>query len=129
MFHQVKVEPNDRDYLRFLWWQDDNIFSKPQIFRMCVNLFGAKSSPSCANSALHQTAKDNCGQYDDKICNTVLHNFYVYYFLCSVDIEINAINTIQSLSSLCATGNFLLTKWLSNSQQVLQPSLMRKDVH
>ena len=50
MFHQSRVDKKDHDYLRFLW-NDDN-------YRMKVHLFGATSSPGCANYGLKQIAKD-----------------------------------------------------------------------
>jgi hypothetical protein len=51
MFHQVKVQPEDCDALRFLLWNDD--CQKPlEEYKMLVHIFGAKSSPCCANKAL-----------------------------------------------------------------------------
>ena len=44
MFHQFRLDEKDRNYLRFLWMKDD--------FRMKVRLFGATSSPGCANCGL-----------------------------------------------------------------------------
>ena len=58
MFHQVYVSPDHRNLLRFLWWSDGNIDSKPTEFRMTVHLFGATLSPGCANFALKRTADD-----------------------------------------------------------------------
>ena len=52
MFHQVCVSPEDRSALRFLWWPDGNLDLKPEELMMSVHLFGAVSSPSCANFAL-----------------------------------------------------------------------------
>ena len=52
MFHHVKVGSSHRDYLRFLWWDDENFESDPVENRMTVHLFGATSSPGCANFAL-----------------------------------------------------------------------------
>ena len=63
MFHQVKVSPVDRDAFRFVWLANDDINSQPKDYRMNVHLFGATSSPSCANFALSQTAFDNQGRW------------------------------------------------------------------
>ena len=49
MFYQVKVPFRDRDFLRFLWWPKGDLSESPKEFRMTVHLFGATSSPSCAN--------------------------------------------------------------------------------
>lgn len=64
MFHQVKIPPKDRDTLRFLWWSDGNYDDDPQAYRMTSHLFGAVSSPSCANYALQQTARDHSAMFD-----------------------------------------------------------------
>lgn len=52
MFHQFKVNKEDRNYLRFLWFQDGKYGNDIIEYRMCVHLFGAASSPGCANFGL-----------------------------------------------------------------------------
>ncbi|XP_039882945.1 uncharacterized protein LOC120730589 [Simochromis diagramma] len=49
MFHRFHVNPEDRDFLRFLWWKDGNTDTEPKEYRMRVHIFGAASSPGCAN--------------------------------------------------------------------------------
>ena len=66
MFHQFHVIPEHQDFLRFLWWEDGNYESKPVEFRMTVHLFGAGSSPGCANYGLKQTATDYEKDYGSK---------------------------------------------------------------
>ena len=57
MFHQVKVQRSDQDYLRFFWWPDGRFTEPPEVYRMTVHLFGAVSSPTCCMLALQLTAK------------------------------------------------------------------------
>ncbi|KAL7827073.1 hypothetical protein SRHO_G00327910 [Serrasalmus rhombeus] len=64
MFHQVRVHRKHVDFLRFLWWPDGDFEKQPEDYRMKVHLFGAISSPSCANFALQKTAQDNQHNYD-----------------------------------------------------------------
>lgn len=59
IFHQVRVRKSDVNYLRFLWWTQGEISQTPKEYRMLVHIFGAMSSPSCANFALQKTADDN----------------------------------------------------------------------
>jgi len=47
MFHQVRVNEEHRDLLRFLWWENGDITSEPQKKKMIVHSFGATSSPGC----------------------------------------------------------------------------------
>ncbi|KAL7882927.1 hypothetical protein SRHO_G00005850 [Serrasalmus rhombeus] len=77
MFHQVKVADEDADLLRFLWWPAGDISQDLKEYRMTVHLFGATSSPSCANFALRKCAEDNRDRFGALGINTVLHNFYV----------------------------------------------------
>ena len=74
-------------YLRFLWWPDGNLQEDPAEYRMTVHLFGANSSPSCANFALQRTVRDNSKDYSDVTQQTVLKNFYVDDCLTSVETE------------------------------------------
>lgn len=57
MFHQFHVEVADRNYLRFLWCRNGDLASNPQEYHMKVHLFGATSSPGCANYGLKHLAK------------------------------------------------------------------------
>ena len=58
MFYQTRVTPSDTDSLRFLWWPK-SIDRPPEECKMLVHIFGAKSSPCCANKALNRTARDS----------------------------------------------------------------------
>ena len=60
MFHQVNVNPEHRNLLRFLWWENGNLDSEPIEYRMTVHLFGATSSPGCANFALKTLCRTAC---------------------------------------------------------------------
>lgn len=119
MFHQVRVDPDDVDFLRFLWWPNGDITQSPQEYRMTVHLFGAVSSPSCASFALKKTADDNKDKFNAEVVNTIKLNFYVDDCLKSVPTEEQAISLTEDLRTLCAMGGFKLRKWMSNSRTVL----------
>ena len=120
MFHQVRVSPEDRSALRFLLWPDGNMDLKPEEVMMSVHLFGAVSSPSCANFALRKTAADNRDHFSDEAIKTVERNFYVDDCLKSVESEQDAIHLAGELSQLLMKGGFRLTKWLSNSRKTIE---------
>ena len=87
---------------------------------MKSHLFGAVSSPSCANYALQQTARD-FGRYQSaKVSLPIDRNFYVDDALVSSASEEDAIRLALGLKELCAKGGFRLTKFSSNSIAVLQ---------
>ena len=120
MLHQVRVRPSDCDALRFLWWPDGNLDNEPQEYQMRVHLFGGASSPSCANFALKKTTQDNKTEFHLETIKTVECNFYVDDCLKSVSSEELAVNLSSQLRELLARGGFKLTKWLSNSQKVIE---------
>nr|XP_054607751.1 uncharacterized protein LOC129167238 [Nothobranchius furzeri] len=119
MFHQVKVSEKHLDFLRFLWWPLGDTSVSPMEYRMTVHLFGAVSSPSCANYALRQTATDNIECYHKEVTDTVYNNFYVDDCLKSVAMEETAVKLAEDLTELCSKGGFELSKWTSTSRAVL----------
>lgn len=118
MFHQFHVREADQDYLRFLWWKNGDIKSQPQTFRMKVHLFGAVSSPGCANYGLKHLAKENKSLYPLG-SNFVTRNFYVDDGVTSVANTKQAIKLAQEARELCASGGLRLHKFVSNNRVVL----------
>ena len=119
MFHQVRVTKSDADFLRFLWWPKGDVFLLPVEHRMTVHLFGAASSPSCANFALRQTVKDNKICFNSEVMSTIENNFYVDDCLKSLETEQNAVDLTKDLTRVCHKGGFHPTKWVSKSRAVL----------
>ncbi|XP_071825532.1 uncharacterized protein [Apostichopus japonicus] len=112
-------EREHRDLLRFVWWPDGNTDQPLREYKMMVHLFGAVSSPSCANYALHKTADDFGDGFDKRTVEAVKENFYVDDMLKSVGTEEEAIILMKQLRELLGRGGFRLTKWVSNSRLVL----------
>lgn len=119
MYHQVKVPDEDSDLLRFLWWPEGDLTQNIAEYRMTVHLFGATSSPSCANFALRKTAEDNKDKTTSEAVETLLNNFYVDDCLRSLPNEAQAVSLTKDLTDLCSNGGFRLTKWISNNRNVL----------
>ena len=120
MFHQVYVSPDHRNLLRFLWWSNGNIDSKPTEFRMTVHLFGVTSSPECANFALKRTADDFVELFGSEPAKFVKEDFYVDDGLKSAPSAVQASALIESTKCLLAKGGFNLHKFISNSKNVIK---------
>ena len=90
----------------------------PEEYKMLVHIFGAKSSPCCANKALSMTAQDK-ENYPPEVIRTVRRNFYVDDVLKSVPNTDQAIPLASDLMKLLREGGFRLTKFASNSCELL----------
>lgn len=87
---------------------------------MCVHLFGAASSPGCANFGMKQMASDNETEFGTDVANFVRHNFYVNDGLKSVSTISDAVTLIQKSKEMCQKSGLRLHKFLSNSKDVLK---------
>ncbi|KAK5859400.1 hypothetical protein PBY51_020957 [Eleginops maclovinus] len=119
MFHQFHVKMEDQDYLRFLWWEHGNLETTPSTYRMKVHLFGAASSPGCANFGLKHLAAQGQGQFSEDTIRFIQRNFYVDDGLASVHTEKEAIQLVKESRELCSTGKLRLHKFVSNNDNVM----------
>ena len=99
---------------------------EPTVHQMNVHLFGATSSPSCAQFGLLQSAKDQAEEFSEPVRNLVRSNFYMEDCLFSVPSADEGIRLIREVSSLLRNRGFNLTKWCSNSQSILKSVLEEK---
>ena len=120
MFYQVQVPEDHRDLLRFLWWEDGDTSKEAKEYRMTVHLFGAASSPGCSNFALKSTADDGEAIVGREAAEFVRRNFYVDDGLTSVSTVNKAIKLVTDVKELCRRGGFNLTKFTSNSKEVIR---------
>ena len=120
MFHQVQVNKEHRNLLRFLWWEDGDTERPLVDYRMKVHLFGAVSSPGCSNFALKTTADDFEEECGLEAAEFVRGDFYVDDGLKSVPSVEEAINLIERTKTLCMKGGFNLHKFISNRKEVIE---------
>ena len=120
MYHRIRVPPADANAQRFLWWPDDDLTKPPCQYRMLSHIFGNASSPSVAQFALRKVADDNLTNAPEDVIDIVRRAFYVDDGMPSnkhIDVTIAQ---IRQLTELLATGGFELTKFNSNSIDVLK---------
>ena len=101
MFFQVRVKKEDQSFLRFLWWPNGGLEQKAEEYCMTVHLFGAVSSPACANYALQCTADDNEESYGTEVAKTLRRNFYVADVLKSGSTEDKTIKLAKDVKAVC----------------------------
>ena len=78
MFRCFQVKEDHKNYLRFLWYEDND----PQsiwwiIYRMCVHVFGDSKSPAVATYCLRRTARNAEFSFRHDVRSFVERNFYV----------------------------------------------------
>ena len=59
MFYQVKFPDNQRSFLRYVWWNNNDLNGELADNEMQVHVFGGTSSSECCNYALRRTAINN----------------------------------------------------------------------
>lgn len=118
MFYQFHVTPIHRDYLRFLWWTDGDTSQPIKDYRMRVHVFGAASSPGCANYGLRQIAHDYM-HVDVDASEFLRDDFYVDDGLRAADEVNTATRTLSKAREICEKGHLRLHKIISNSEELL----------
>ncbi|MBM6549257.1 hypothetical protein H7673_10365 [Streptococcus dysgalactiae subsp. equisimilis] len=90
----------------------------PDVYESNVHLFGATSSPFCANFALQKTALE-LDSLDPSTVSAVRDGFYVDDCLLSCTNVAEASELVQNLQRVLARGGFHLTKWSLNRSEAL----------
>ena len=107
----------DADLQRILWFENSDVETEPVPYRLTTHVFGAVSSPSCANYALQQTT--TISSCSEKVKQVILKDFYVDHFMKSVASENEMIEILEEVRKTVSNGGFNLTGFFSNSRPVL----------
>ena len=119
-FLQINVNENDRDYLRFLWF--DKIFSdQPKMVRNCFVrvVFGVTSSPFCLNGTIRKHVQSY--DFDKEFIDKVLSSFFVDDFIGGEESVAKAFELFKKLRIRFLEGHFLLRKWKTNNLELQNP--------
>ncbi|PFX14657.1 hypothetical protein AWC38_SpisGene21175, partial [Stylophora pistillata] len=120
MFHSFHVTPKHRDFLRFLWFEDNDISKRVMEYRMNVHLFGNGPSPAVATFGLRKTAADGEEEFGEEAKKFVCRNFYVDDGLASTPTPRQAIILVTNTQAMLAKSNLRLHKVVSNSVEVME---------
>ncbi|XP_056003746.1 uncharacterized protein LOC125682784 [Ostrea edulis] len=116
MFFCFRVEPQHRNFLRFLWHEDCDL-NKPLVqFRMRVHVFGNRPSPAVATYGLRLCIQGA----DPKVVEYIDKDFYVDDGLASLPTPSSAITLVKDAqTALLQGGNIRLHKIASNDHEVM----------
>ncbi|XP_067260302.1 uncharacterized protein [Chanodichthys erythropterus] len=117
MFHQVRLLPEDRPLLRFLW-RDLQMDGALWTFEWLVLPFGTTSSPCCAIYALQRHTRQH-PLTDEEIRFSVEKCFYVDNCLQSLSTADAARSLIDRLRTILSGAGFEIRQWACNDPTVL----------
>lgn len=120
MFHCFVVREDHRDYLRFLWYRDNNPSNDIIDYRMRVHVFGNSPSPAVAIYGLRRAAKQGETEFGSDTRQYVERDFYVDDGLKSFSTEAEAICVIKRAQEMLAASNLRLHKIASNRPAVIE---------
>ncbi|XP_013174929.1 PREDICTED: uncharacterized protein LOC106123244 [Papilio xuthus] len=117
MFLQIRIKPDDRDSLRFLW-RGDRRDIPPIEYRMTSVVFGATSSPSIAIYVKNKNAADFKEQYPEAF-QAIDRNHYMDDYLHSFHTEEEFLKVTKQVDVIHKKAGFELRGWTSNKPSLL----------
>ena len=119
MFYCFVVQEEHRDFLRFLWFEDNDPNKQITEYRMKVHVFGNSPSPAVAIYGLRKAAMQGEKEHGAETKQFVMRNFYVDDGLSSFPTEDEAISVLQRTKEMLAESSIKLHKIASNSRAVM----------
>ena len=119
MFHSFHVTPEHHDFLRFLWFKDNDLSKPVTEFQMTVHLFGNGPSPAVATYGLRRTVDDG-EEHDPGVKEFVQRNFYVDDGLVSKPNAEEVVALVRNTQVTLASANLRLHKVVSNSVSMME---------
>ncbi|XP_063533651.1 uncharacterized protein LOC134743949 [Cydia strobilella] len=111
MFHRVLIREEDRQAQRLLWVDGEYV--------MNVMTFGAICSPASAQYVKNQNAR----RFEDshpKAVDAIMNHHYVDDYIHSIETIDEAINTVDDVLRIHASGGFNMRNLMSNSKELLR---------
>ena len=118
-FLQIEIRPEDRDFLRFLWF-DDIGSAEPTVvqLRYARLPFGLRPSPAVLGSVLREHVSSYQGENPETV--KVLKGLFVDDLSTGADSVENAYKMYLESKQILQEGKFNLRKWNSNSKELLE---------
>ncbi|PWA22445.1 hypothetical protein CCH79_00020932, partial [Gambusia affinis] len=120
MFYCFLVKDEDRNFLRFLWFEDNDLSRNIVEYRMRVHVFGNRPSPAVAINGLHQSVQGGEFHVDSDVQHFVMNDFYVDDGLKSLPTTESAISLLKRTRDVLSKSNLRLHKIAANSKEVME---------
>jgi len=118
MFLQILLPDEDTHVHRFLW-RDLDLTRKPTVYALQRVTFGDKPSPDMASFVMLKMADDNEGE-NPSAATILRRDRYMDDLIHSCSNPQSALDSIQELDRVLATGSFKIKEWLCSSEVVLK---------
>jgi len=118
-FHQIGLKSTERNYLRFLWYEnatDNTAMKKIVTYRFCRVPFGIISSQFILAAVIIFLLKQNITKFTELILN----HLYVDNLIVAVESTETAIQLFDNAMNTFSKASLNLRAWASNDQQVLK---------
>ena len=120
MFHNFIVREDHRNFLRFLWFRNNDPTDVVVEYRMRVHVFGNSPSPAVATYGLRRAALHGEEEFGHAAKEFVHREFYVDDALKSLPSVSQAVNLLTAARGMLAMSNLRLHKIASNCPAVMQ---------
>ncbi|XP_054260019.1 uncharacterized protein LOC128984704 [Macrosteles quadrilineatus] len=108
-FLQIRIDHDDRDMLRFLWWEDNHVI----VYRHARVVFGLSCSPFLLGAVLNNLL-ENAPTNLRHVAKALLKTFYVDNCLTGVNSISEQENFINDAQTLLKLEGFNLRGWVGN---------------
>lgn len=120
MFHSFVVREDHRNFLRFLWFKDNDTTKEVVEYRMKVHVFGNHPSPAVAIYGLQRATLHGEEEFGRDAKRFIHRDFYVDDGLQSLPSATEAISVLKADQGMLAISNLRLHKITSNCPAVMQ---------
>ncbi|KAK3506434.1 hypothetical protein QTP70_002155 [Hemibagrus guttatus] len=114
------LREDHRDYLRFLWYRNNDLDSEIVDHRMRVHVFENSQSPAVTIYGLQRAAKEYEESFGSDTRKLVHKEFYVDDMLKLCATEAEAIDLLKCTQDMLAVSNFRLQKIISNCLSMIE---------
>ncbi|XP_057695101.1 thymocyte nuclear protein 1 isoform X1 [Corythoichthys intestinalis] len=120
MFYCFQVREDHRDYLRFLWYENNDMSKSVCDYRMKVHVFGNSPSPAVAIYCMRRAAVEGEEEHGLDAKQFVMRHFYVDDGLASTASSEEAVEILTNAQNMLAQSNLKLHKIASNDSKVVE---------
>ncbi len=120
MFYCFLVKEEDRNFLRFLWFHDNDLSKDIVEYRMKVHVFGNSPLPAIAIYGLRKAVHLEGQEQDSEVQHFVECDFYVDDGLKSLPMVEAAVSLLKRTQNIFARSNVRLHKIASNRKEVME---------